>query len=97
MAGEKQARRYFVSGLVQGVGYRYFARDAAESLHLTGFVRNLRDGRVEAYAIGTADKLSRFRSALEKGPRGALVQGVTEELAGVDPRFDLDFGITFDY
>ena len=82
---------------MQGVGYRYFARDAAESLHLTGFVRNLRDGRVEAYAIGTADKLSRFRSALEKGPRGALVQGVTEELAGVDPRFDLDFGITFDY
>src|SRR5215475_14322378 len=69
VGSEKQARRYFVSGLVQGVGYRYFTQDAAERLHLTGYVRNLRDGRVEAYAIGTAEQLSRLRNALEKGPR----------------------------
>jgi len=97
VGSEKQARRYFVSGLVQGVGYRYFTQDAAERLHLTGYVRNLRDGRVEAYAIGTAEQLSRLRNALEKGPRGAMVRGITEELAGVDPRFDLDFSITYDY
>jgi len=47
---KKQARRYFVSGLVQGVGYRYFTQDAADRLRLTGYVRNLRDGRVEVYA-----------------------------------------------
>jgi acylphosphatase len=96
VSAEKQARRYFVSGMVQGVGFRYFTQDVAERLHLTGFVRNLRDGRVEAYAIGTPEQLARFRAAMEKGPRGAMVHGVTEELAGVDPRFDLDFSITYD-
>ena len=96
VASEKHARRYFVSGLVQGVGFRYFTQDAAERLRLTGYVRNLRDGRVEAYAIGTAEQLARFRAAVEKGPRGAMVHGVVEELAGVDPRFDLDFSITYD-
>ena len=96
VASEKQARRYFVSGLVQGVGFRYFTQDAAERLHLTGYVRNLRDGRVEAYAIGTAEQLARFRAAVEKGPRGAMVHGVIEELAGIDPRFGLDFSITYD-
>ena len=96
VASEKHARRYFVSGLVQGVGFRYFTQDAAERLHLTGYVRNLRDGRVEAYAIGTAEQLARFRAAVEKGPRGAMVHGVVEELAGVDPRFDVDFSITYD-
>src|SRR5262249_40898562 len=96
VATEKQAKRYFVSGMVQGVGFRYFTQDVAERLHLTGFVRNLRDGRVEAYAIGTSEQLARFRSAMEKGPRGAMVHGVAEELAGVDPRFDLDFSITYE-
>jgi len=97
VGSERQARRYFVSGMVQGVGYRYFTQDAAERLHLTGYVRNLRDGRVEVFAIGAEEQLSRLRTALEKGPRGAMVHGVTEELAGVDPRFDLDFSITYDY
>ena len=78
------------------MGYRYFIQDVAERLHLTGFVRNLHDGRVEAYAIGTAEQLARLRVALEKGPRGAMVHGVIEELAGIDPRFDLDFSITHD-
>jgi acylphosphatase len=96
VASEKQARRYFVSGMVQGVGFRYFTQDVAERLHLTGFVRNLRDGRVEVFAIGGEEQLSRLRNALEKGPRGAMVHGVAEELAGVDPRFDLDFSITYD-
>ena len=49
------ARRYFISGIVQGVGFRYFAQDEAERLHLSGYVRNLRDGRVEVYAIGSPE------------------------------------------
>jgi len=96
VTSEKQARRYFVSGLVQGVGFRYFTQDAAEQLRLAGYVRNLRDGRVEAYAIGTGDQLSRFLAALKKGPRGAMVHSVAEEPAELLSRFAEEFSITFD-
>jgi acylphosphatase len=92
----KQAKRFFVSGFVQGVGYRYFARDAAERLHLSGYVRNLRDARVEAYAIGTDKQLAEFRAALERGPRFSHVTQVTEEPAAADPQYTKGFVITYD-
>ena len=91
------ARRYFVSGIVQGVGFRYFTQDEAERLHLCGFVRNLRDGRVEVYAIGPPDKLDRLRTLLERGPRGAMVQHVDEQSAEINPKFAQDFSITYDH
>ena len=47
--------------MVQGVGFRYFAQDAAEKLRVSGFVRNLRDGRVEAYVMGTPEQHAEFR------------------------------------
>lgn len=90
------ARRFFVSGIVQGVGFRYFAQDEAERLQLCGFVRNLRDGRVEVYAIGPPEKLSRLLSILGRGPRGAMVQHVAEQPAEIDPQFTDDFSITYD-
>ena len=96
MASNQIARRYFVSGIVQGVGFRYFTQDEAERLELAGFVRNLRDGRVEVYAIGSGEKLGRLRAHLERGPRGAMVQNVTEHPAEIDPRFAGEFGITYD-
>jgi acylphosphatase len=96
VSAEKQARRYFVSGLVQGVGFRYFTQDAAERLHLAGYVRNLRDGRVEAYAIGTEEQLLRFLAALKKGPRGAMVHGVVEKTAAADEQYAKEFSITHD-
>jgi len=96
VSGEKQARRYFVSGMVQGVGFRYFAQDAAEQLRLTGYVRNLRDGRVEAYAIGTGDQQQRFLAALKKGPRGAMVHSVAMEPAEVLSHHENEFSITYD-
>lgn len=96
MVTEQIARRYFVSGIVQGVGFRYFTQDEAERLHLTGFVRNLRDGRVEIYAIGSGEKLARLRTLLERGPRGAMVQNVAEQTAELDPRFAAEFSITYD-
>ena len=91
------ARRFFVSGIVQGVGFRYFAQDEAERLHVSGFVRNLRDGRVEVYTIGSAEILGKLRALLERGPRGAMVQQVAEDSAEVDPQFAKEFGITYDH
>jgi acylphosphatase len=63
MQAEKQAKRFFVSGRVQGVGYRYFATDAAEAIGVTGYAKNLADGR----AIGTADQLRSFARELRRG------------------------------
>jgi acylphosphatase len=77
------ARRWFVRGRVQGVGYRYFAQRAAEQLNLTGYARNLDDGRVEVYAAGPADKLSEFAAMLHAGPRWSEVRGVEEQEAPV--------------
>ena len=92
----KQARRYFVSGVVQGVGFRLFAQDVAERMGLSGYTRNLRDGRVEAYATGAAKDLAKFRLALERGPSGARVSEVTEEPATIEPRFAKGFVITYE-
>ena len=96
MATAQIARRYVVSGIVQGVGFRYFTQDEAERLHLSGFVRNLRDGRVEVYAIGSPENLVRLRTVIERGPRGAMVQYVAEEFADINPKFAEEFSITYD-
>lgn len=96
MTDAKQAKRFFVSGSVQGVGFRYFTLDIAERLHLGGYVRNLRDARVEAYAIGTPSQLADFRAALERGPLFARVAEVKEESASVDPRHANEFTIAYD-
>ena len=70
----RTARRYRISGRVQGVGFRYFTQAAAARENLHGCVRNLPDGRVEACAEGDADALARFERALRHGPPGALVE-----------------------
>ena len=63
-------------------------------LNLSGYVRNLRDGRVEAYAIGTPEQLAKFRAALEHGPRFSRVTAVAEEPADVDPQYADEFVTT---
>ena len=68
------ARRYLVSGRVQGVGFRYFAQATASREGLHGWVRNLPDGCVEAAAEGDADAIERFEYALRHGPPGAHVE-----------------------
>ena len=80
----RPARRWFIRGRVQGVGFRYFAQRAASELGLAGYTRNLDDGRVEVYAIGPEEKLSELAARLYKGPRWAEVQGVDEQSA--EPR-----------
>jgi acylphosphatase len=73
---ESIARRYLVSGRVQGVGFRYFVEREASALGVTGTVRNLDDGSVEVQAQGTAAQLADLEGALWKGPRMADVRNV---------------------
>jgi acylphosphatase len=65
-----------VTGRVQGVGFRWFARDRALALGLTGWVRNRADGSLEVVAQGPAAAVDRFERALREGPPGAEVRGV---------------------
>ena len=67
-----------VRGRVQGVGFRWFAREAATSLGLAGWVRNRPDGSVETAAEGDATALAQYRAELAKGPQGARVESVDE-------------------
>jgi acylphosphatase len=93
---EPEARRYYVSGTVQGVGYRYFAQGAAARLDVAGYAKNLRDGRVEVYAVGPAKALAALRTELERGPGGAVVSSVIEEEAALHPKFARGFSIEHD-
>ena len=70
------ARRFVVSGRVQGVGFRYFAVDAARREGLHGFVRNNEDGTVEAIAEGEASAVERFERAMRRGPSRSRVEHV---------------------
>ncbi len=80
----KVARRYFIRGRVQGVGYRYFVEQVAHELGVTGYTRNLEDGRVEVYAIGTAQQLDELSGRLRRGPRWADVRAVEAHEAPVE-------------
>lgn len=87
------ARRLVISGRVQGVGFRYFTQDAAAREGVTGWVRNLADGRVEAYLEGESDSVTRVERAIRQGPRGARVEHVevdTEEPGGAYRGFEID-------
>jgi acylphosphatase len=70
------ARRFVISGRVQGVGFRYFTQDAALREGVTGWVRNLPGGQVEALVEGDAEAVTRVERALRSGPRGARVETV---------------------
>ena len=78
-----EARRWYIRGRVQGVGYRNFAQRAASELGLTGYARNLDDGRVEVYAAGPPAKLAEMAARLHLGPRWGEVRGVEEQEAAV--------------
>jgi acylphosphatase len=78
---------------VTGVGFRYFTQDVARREGLTGVVRNLPDGRVEAIAEGDAESLTRFEIAIRRGPARARVDDVVVDALPVNGRylgFDID-------
>jgi acylphosphatase len=91
-----QAKRFYVSGTVQGVGYRFFVQRLAMRLGIAGYVKNLRDGRVEVYALGSASQLEGLRAELARGPRGAQVSEVAEGDARLDEGFADSFTIEHD-
>ncbi len=79
MAGEDRiARRYLVTGLVQGVGFRWTAQRVARSLGITGTVRNLPDGTVEIEAHGGPEAVESLREALRTRMPGR-VEAVRED------------------
>ena len=82
--GGREARRYFVRGRVQGVGFRWFVQKNASGLHMDGYARNLDDGRVEVYAIGTPEQLNELSALLWTGPRMSDVRGVEEQEAALE-------------
>ena len=89
------AKRYFVSGDVQGVGFRYFVlRHVKKNSSLKGFVRNLYDGRVEVYAEGEEADHQTLEAALRRGPQGSWVQGLVIEKEETAGQYQ-DFRITF--
>jgi acylphosphatase len=69
-------RRYLIEGRVQGVGFRHFTRKAAKGLGLSGFVRNLPDGSVEAVAAGPGEALEALERHLRQGPPASRVDTV---------------------
>jgi acylphosphatase len=73
-----------VRGRVQGVGFRYFAQHAADGIGVRGYVRNLDNGDVEVYALGSVEQLSDLAGMLWKGPRYADIRGVEEREAAVE-------------
>jgi acylphosphatase len=74
MAEDLTRVHVLIDGLVQGVAFRYFAEKYAARLGLTGWVKNLPDGRVEVVAEGPAEAVDRFLERLKEGPRLARVE-----------------------
>jgi acylphosphatase len=66
----------FISGKVQGVGFRAFTKDRADEVGVKGWVKNLLDGRVESIMQGRGDGVEKLLESVKKGPRSARVDGV---------------------
>ena len=75
------AKRFLISGRVQGVGFRSFVQDHAAVEGVHGYVRNLPDGRVEALIEGDDESVLRVERALRRGPASARVDDVAVETA----------------
>ncbi|OGL44256.1 MAG: acylphosphatase [Candidatus Schekmanbacteria bacterium RBG_16_38_10] len=86
--------RAIVKGIVQGVGYRYFAVREAVKLGLNGYVKNLYDGNVETVAEGEREEIDKFILRLKKGPslsRVTAIEVTWENCKGEYKGFDIIF------
>jgi len=84
------AKHLLISGRVQGVGFRYSMSEEAERLGATGWVRNRRDGTVEAVVDGAPEAVDALISWARRGPPSARVTGVeVSEIPGSFERFEM--------
>ena len=72
------SKQFFVYGLVQGVGFRFFTWQTATKIGVTGTVRNCCDGSVEVIAQGSEQQMTQLTEWLQHGPRSARVERVIE-------------------
>lgn len=87
------ARKFVISGLVQGVGFRYFAQRSAARHQVRGYVKNREDGRVEALAEGPPKAVEEFKHDLAAGPSYSKVEHLEEtvlEPSGRYPTFRIE-------
>lgn len=80
---DRVVRRYVVTGVVQGVGFRWFVREQARALGISGWVRNEADGSVMAVASSPPERLAAFEAQLRRGPESSRVENV--EVTDVAP------------
>lgn len=73
-----QSKLFYIYGLVQGVGFRFFTWQTANKIGVLGSVRNCSDGSVEVIAQGTEEQIAKLREWLQHGPRSARVERVIE-------------------
>lgn len=83
------ARKYLISGEVQGVGYRYFAQRSSAKHQVRGYVKNLEDGRVEVLVEGNAKAVEEFRHDLAAGPTHSRVTTVEEIVIDPSGRYSI--------
>ena len=88
---DSQQRELYYEGLVQGVGFRYTARQIAARFHVTGYVRNLPDGRVLLVAEGPPEELDRFLAAV-RSTMGRYIEDIDETVRPATGQFR-DFGV----
>lgn len=93
MANGQIRAEVLFSGRVQGVGFRYTARNVARSFDVTGFVKNLPDGRVQLVAEGTAEVVDRFVAAVAEAMSGNIRETQSQQSAatGEFSAFDIAF------
>jgi acylphosphatase len=90
MAAEKIQKHVFISGRVQGVGFRAFTRSQAAALNIKGWVKNLADGRVEAKVQGKESNVDQMLAKLKNGPSFARVDNFEAETEKPDDFNDFE-------
>ena len=91
-ASERGRVHVWVSGRVQGVGFRAYVQQNAYHIGVTGWVRNVGYDTVEAVAEGTAEQIERFLAAIKRGPTGSRVDEAREQREAVTGEF-ASFGV----
>ena len=72
----KKSVRLYIKGTVQGIFFRNFIKENAERYNVKGFVRNLEDGRVEAFLEGNAEDVNKMTELCKKGPKHSQIRDV---------------------